>query len=203
MRLFPRLLSSALPATTLLAATLGAATGAMAGPLLSDMTDRTLSCAISPALYIDAKGETVTTFVFPDAGGSWIDVTLPLTSPVLASSSQDEFTLLIPPQKGQAKGEQIAFIRTFEKPEGGGKNAKPVPVISMHVDGDTVGDACVAEKGRQKFLKNRFNSARENSCGNDPTPACEKLLAKTCGLEITQDCVAKLQPELAKARNRR
>lgn len=198
MRLFPRLMPCALAA-----AMLCTATGAFAGPLLSDMADRTLSCAISEAVHIDAKSETVTTYVVTDDGKTWVDLSLPLTPPVLASSSQDEFTIVIPAQKGQDKGSRIAFIRTFEKPEGGPKNAKPQPVISMHVDGDTVGDTCVAEKGMKPYLKNRFNRVRENQCGNDPTPACIRVLTKECGLELTQECVAKVQPELAKVRDRR
>lgn len=196
MRVSLRPLRAGLAAAALCAGLL--ATGAQAGPLLADMADRALKCAIEPGFYIDPKGETLSTFAFTNDGKSWTDITLPLVAPGLADSQKDQFVVVLPPGPGQAKASRAAFIRTLEKPEPGTKG-KPRVVVSMHVDGDTVGDECVVEKGRKPYVESRFNSVRENFCGNDPAPTCERLLEKTCGLDLTPACAAAAEPELNKA----
>ncbi|WP_029006035.1 hypothetical protein [Azorhizobium doebereinerae] len=196
MRVFPRPLRAGLAATALCAGLI--ATAAQAGPLLADMADRALKCAIEPGFYIDPKAETLSTFAFSDDGKSWTDITVPLVAPGLADNQKDQFVVVVPAGPGRPKASRVAFIRTLEKPEPGTKG-KPRVVVSMHVDGDTVGDECAVEKGRKPYAESRFDSVRETVCGNDPAPACERLLAKACGPEPTPACTAAAVPELKKA----
>lgn len=58
-------------------------------------------------------------------------------------------------------------------------------------DGD---DECVLADGRAAYVETRFNMIREGICGNDPRPACEEGLAKTCGPQPDAACVRQFAP---------
>ncbi len=170
---------------------------AFAGPLLQDLADRSLKCAIDPAYYVSPKSESLTTLRWADGEGQpWEDLTVPLAAPVLTLSQPDRFEVVLAGTPTHAKAEHLAFIRTKERDPA---TRKLRTVISLHMDGDTVGDECFVEKGRKAYVENRFNTVREFECGNDPAPSCERLLEKTCGPEPTFACATGARPALAKA----
>lgn len=171
--------------------------GAKAGPLLSDLSDRALKCAVDPAYYIDAKGTTLSTIVFTDTG--WRDLTVPLTSPALVEAATDRLVIEVPAATATDKPQRLAFVRTLEKPEPGSGSRKPRTVISLHVNDDAVGDECFLEKGRKPYVSSRFDSIRESVCGNDPAPTCIALLEKRCGPEPTPACTVEATPALEQA----
>lgn len=170
---------------------------AAAAPLLQDLADRTLVCAIEPPYYIAPKAESLSVLRFGDAEGApWDDLTVALAAPAVQKDEADRVEILLPATAGHAKPTLVAFVRTKEKDPGTGKTRT---VISAHIDGDTVGDECAVDKGRAPYVTGRFNSVRETVCGNDPTPACVSQLKKLCGPEPTFACTADAKPKLTKA----
>ncbi|WP_341988527.1 hypothetical protein [Azorhizobium sp. AG788] len=170
---------------------------ATAAPLLQDLSDRTLSCAIEPPYYIAPKAESISVLRFGDADGApWDDLTVALAAPALQKAEADRVEILLPATAGHAKPTLVAFVRTKEKDPGTGKTRT---VISGHIDGDTVGDECAVDKGRAPYVTGRFNAVRENVCGNDAVANCASQLKTLCGPEPTFACTADAKPRLTKA----
>lgn len=193
MRRVLRPLRATLLAAVLLPPTLA---GAAAAPLLQDLSDRTLSCAIEPPYYIAPKAESLSTLRFGDAEGApWDDLNVPLAAPALQKNEADRVEILLPATAGHAKPTLVAFVRTQEKDPDTGKRRT---VISAHINGDTVGDECAVEKGRAPYVTGRFNAVRESVCGNDPAAFCISQLKKLCGPEPTFACTAEAKPKLTK-----
>lgn len=173
---------------------------AAAGTLLADLADRSIGCAANPPFYISRKSETLSTQVFMDGSeGPPLDVTVTLSAPALVASDADRLEVQLPKIEGQAKPQRVVFKRTLEPPEAGAASRKHRMVVSLHVDGDEVGDECVLARGRSEFVSDRFNVIREVLCGNDPAPTCERLLEKRCGPELTVACALAQRPDLERA----
>ncbi len=194
MRVVIPMMRAALLAALLVPALAGPAAAA---PLLQDLADRTLTCAAEPPYYIAAKAESVSTLRFGDAmGAPWDDLTVALAAPALQKDEAERVEILLPATATHAKPTLVAFVRTKEKDPGTGKTRT---VISGHIDGDTVGDECAVEKGRAPYVTGRFNSVRENVCGNDPAASCISQLKKACGAEPTFACASDVSAKLTKA----
>lgn len=167
---------------------------AAAAPLLQDLSDRTVHCAVEPPYYIAPKAESVSVLRFGDTETApWDDLTVALAPPALQKAEADRVEFLLPATPSHAKPTLVAFVRTKERDASSGKTRT---VISAHINGDTVGDECVVEKGRAPYVTGRFNVVRENVCGNDPVRACITLLKTLCGPEPTYACTVEATPKL-------
>lgn len=168
-----------------------------AGQLLQSLKDRTLTCAVDAAFYVDATGTHLLAIGFgTDTGTGVPEMSMSLTGTALQADQGDRFDLTVPVNGTTTL---LRFRRTSKTGSGGGGG------VRLLVDADATGGDCVVERGRAAFNEARFNTIRAGVCGNDPRDACIAALAKGCGSRPDAACVRRVRPALERinARERR
>jgi hypothetical protein len=168
-----------------------------AGQLLRSLRDRTLSCAVDAAFYVNATGTRLIAIGFgADTGTGVAEMTMSLAGTALQADQDSRFDLIVP---GNGTTTRLRFQRTgmTGSETGGG--------VRLLVDADAIGDDCVVKRGRAAFEDTRFNTIRAGLCGNDPHDGCIAALEKGCGSTPVAECLRHVRPALDRinARERR
>ena len=160
-----------------------------AGQLLQSLRDRSLTCAVDAAFYVDATGTRLLAIGFgSDLGTGVAETNLSLAGSSLQADEDNRLDLAVP---GNATTTRLRFQRTSKTGAGGGGGS-----VHLLVDADATGDDCVIEPGRAAFNEARFNTIRAGLCGNDPRDACIAALVKRCGSSPKAACLRRVRPAL-------
>jgi hypothetical protein len=147
--------------------------GAALADMLSGLRENTLGCGMD--------------FFFFSRDGSvlWSDgdakAKTSLTSETIVENSDDRLTISAKPPGAGSRAENLTFQR-------GAKG------YSLVIDGSA--QECDASKGMGMMTDSWHDAARENACGNDPTPECVKELVRLCGKPATAECARRHKAKL-------
>ena len=162
---------------------------ALAGQLRQSIRDRTLSCGMGVAFYVNGTGTDILVAGYgSDAGTGIAEAALVLDTRTMPIDQDDRFDVAV---RGPASTARLRFGRIGRTGVGNRGGA-----VHLFVDDDTLGDECVVERGRASFDEVRFNAIREGLCGNDPIEACIAALEKGCGSTPDAACVQRVRPAL-------
>jgi hypothetical protein len=141
--------------------------------MLPGLRDSTLGCGMD-FFYFSRDGSVL-----------WSDgdarSTTPLTSEAIVEDSVDRLTISAKPPGAGSRAENLTFQR-------GAKG------YSLVIDGSA--QECDAAKGMGMMTDSWHDAVRENACGNDPTPECEKELVRLCGKPATTECARRHKAKL-------
>ena len=160
-------------AAIMLALTL--APNAALADMLPGLRDSTLGCGMD-FFYFSRDGSLLW------SDGEARSKTL-LTGEAIVENGDDRLTIVAKPPGAQGRAQTLTF-------QHGAKG------YSLVIDGSA--QECDAAKGMGMGMMTDswHDSVRENACGNDPAPECEKALVRLCGKPATAECARRHKARL-------
>jgi hypothetical protein len=141
--------------------------------MLSKLRDTTLGCGMD-FFYFSRDGSVL-----------WSDgeakSKTPLAGEAIVENSEDRLTIALSPPGAARPKETLTF-------QHGAKG------YGLVIDG--AAQECDAAKGMGMMTDSRHDAVRENACGNDPAPECEKALVRLCGKPATAECARRHKAKL-------
>lgn len=152
--------------------------------MLSSVREQTLGCG-TDFFFFSRDGSLLWSY-YDDARTK-----VPLLNEAIVENSAERLILRVKPPGSEPSAKTLTFLH----------GEKGYRVL---IDGDT--QDCAASSGMQMMIDSWHDAVRENACGNDPMPACEKELIRLCGKPAKAECArrhkARLDLVSAQARGR-
>jgi hypothetical protein len=152
---------------------LALAPGAALADILPGLRDSTLGCGMD-FFYFSRDGSVL-----------WSDgdarSRTSLTGEAIVENGDDRLTIAAKPPGAASPAQTLTF-------QHGAKG------YSLVIDGSA--QECDASKGMGMMTESWHDSVRENACGNDPAPECEKQLVRLCGKPATAECARRRKAKL-------
>jgi hypothetical protein len=152
---------------------LSLAPGAALADMLSSVRENTLGCGMD-FFYFSRDGSVL--WSDGDARSNTL-----LTKEAIVENGADRLTISAKPPGAGSRAENLTF-------QHGAKG------YSLVIDGSA--QECDVSKGMGMMTESQHDSARENACGNDPMPECEKELVRLCGKPATAECARRHKAKL-------
>ncbi len=141
--------------------------------MLSGLRENTLGCGMD-FFYFSRDGSVL-----------WSDgearSKTSLAGEAITENSDDRLTIGLRPPGAASRAQTLTF-------QHGAKG------YSLVIDGSA--QECDASKGMGMMTGSWHDAVRENACGNDPTPECEKELVRLCGKPATAECARRHKARL-------